>query len=129
MNTVTVAVVVDPDFGDRLAALVEQMPVWMADTPQNRRSLDRVRASYSGADVTTFKVDLNATAETWCEEELDMIELHHGPYSKSPPYSALQIYGAELTPGLRGALAELGFKTAARIDGGFRMTRLQPSVD
>ena len=102
------------------------MPVWIADTPPNRRSAERVWASSGNTDVTTFKVDLNGTPETWCEGELDIIELHHGPYSKSPPYSALQIYGAELTLELRGALTELGFEMVARIDGGFRVTRLQP---
>jgi hypothetical protein len=43
-----VAIVIDPNFGDRLGAIAEQMPVWIADTPANRVVAEQVRTLYSG---------------------------------------------------------------------------------
>ncbi|HKY29322.1 MAG TPA: hypothetical protein VJM12_15385 [Pyrinomonadaceae bacterium] len=35
-SNATVAIVVDPDFGERLLSLANEMPVWIADTSTNR---------------------------------------------------------------------------------------------
>ncbi len=43
--------------------------------------------------ITSFRVDPTATPEDWLVDVLDQIDLHHGEYSQSPPYSALQIVG------------------------------------
>jgi transcriptional regulator with XRE-family HTH domain len=123
LNLIGVAVVVDPDFGDRLAVLAKRMSVWIADTPANLRSVERVIAVHADADLTTFKVDPSRTREQWCAKELDMIDLHHGQYSRTPPYSLLEIHGAEPTHELCGALAARGFERVVRIEGGFHVTR------
>jgi len=36
----TVAIVVDPQFGERLIELLDRMPVWIADTEANRVAAD-----------------------------------------------------------------------------------------
>jgi len=51
--------------------------------------------------------------------ELDTIDLHHGSYSADPPYSAIEVLGAELTDPIREALKEYGFKKIAATGGGF----------
>jgi hypothetical protein len=44
LSTECVGVVVDPNFGERVEALAEQMPVWIVDTPVNRGAVEILRA-------------------------------------------------------------------------------------
>jgi hypothetical protein len=44
------AIVVDPQFGDRLIELLDRMPVWIADTETNRTAVARAGASRSQPD-------------------------------------------------------------------------------
>lgn len=65
-----VAVVVDPRFGERLLEIAARMPVWIADTPENRPAVERHWGEHSGQStnegVTAFKVDPTSTPEDWC---------------------------------------------------------------
>jgi len=115
MRDVYVGVVVDPDFGDRLLNLAPRMPIWVAATPPNRAAAERVWATLPGSGVTTFTVDPAGTPETCCIAELETIDLHHGEYSQNPPYSVLEIFGTEVTPGLWRELDALGFGDIAQV--------------
>jgi hypothetical protein len=130
-----VAIVVDPEFGDRITALVERMPVWMADTETNRTAVGHVRSSRAHAHdgqsiehtavgaVTTFTVDAIAPRETWCLDILGTVAGHHDRYSHSPGYSALEVYGVAPTPRLRAALVDYGLTEITLLpdgSGGFR---------
>jgi hypothetical protein len=106
---VSVGVVVDADFGDRLLNLATRMPVWVAATPPNRAAAERVRATLPDSDVTTFTVDPAGTPDAWCIAELETIELHHGEHSEKPAYSVLETFGGEGTPALIRELCALGF--------------------
>ena len=121
-----VAIVVDPEFGERLLSLAEETPVWIADTPANRSVAEALWSSTGAGvarNVTTFKVDPGKTGEDWCLNILSQVDLHHGHYSQSSAYSALDVIGAHLTPELRDALAEYGLTSCAERSGGFRATR------
>jgi hypothetical protein len=76
----TVVIVVDPDFGDRLAEL--QAPIWVADTSVNRPAAQRCWRDHPGRShddgVTTFVVDATLQPEKWCAEILDVVDEHHG---------------------------------------------------
>ncbi len=119
-----VAVVVDPVFGERLFSVAPRMPVWIADTPRNRLAVEQHRTRYHGqqsADgVTTFTVDPNTSSEDWCAKVLSTVDLHHGRLSHNPPYSALEVFGATLTPALRATLGDLGFDLFTEREDGFR---------
>jgi hypothetical protein len=125
-----VAIVVDPEFGDRVTELLERMPVWMADTETNRAIAGRVRSArtQSGQSiehtaiggVTTFTVDAGTPRESWCLGILGTVAGHHDRYSHSPGYSALEVYGVVPTPRLRAALAEYKLTGITLLSDGFR---------
>jgi hypothetical protein len=51
--TDTVAVVLDPAFGDNLGALARRMHVWIMDSPTNVNAATQLRDG--GLEVTTFQ--------------------------------------------------------------------------
>jgi hypothetical protein len=120
----TVAIVVDSDFGDRLLSLANQMPVWIADTPANHTSVESLRSKddSNGTNVTTFLVT-SGEASDWCRMILPQVDLHHGQYSQSPPYRAVEVFGAQATEDLRRVFSKYGFTISAERSDGFRALR------
>jgi hypothetical protein len=123
-TTANVAIVVDPDFGDRLLSLAKEMPVWIADTPANR---SRAESFWSRSDsahptLTTFRVAGNDAAE-WCRTILPQVDLHHGEYSQSPAYDSIEVFGVSATPNLRDAFSDYGFTISTERADGFRAVR------
>jgi hypothetical protein len=124
----TVALVVDPDFGNRLGALALEMPVWVADTPTNRAAAEilwkRTPVGISHAArgaITTFQVRVGESPSAWAIEILGDIDLHHGEFSHTPGYSVLEVIGTEATSDLRDALREYGLTELESRVGGFRV--------
>jgi hypothetical protein len=124
-----VAIVVDPGFGDRVADLLERVPVWMADTEANQAAAARAQTarvqSQTGnhtaiGALTTFTIDTDSTPESWCLGIPDAVAGHHDRYSHSPGYSGLEIYGAEPSPTLLAALGEYRLTDITAVAGGFR---------
>jgi hypothetical protein len=108
-----VAVVVDPEFGERLASLAERMHVWVADTPANRIVAERIWAATAAPSiergVTTFRINRSEPSDAWAANILPDVELHHGEYSHKPAVDTLEIHGATLSARLRLALGAAGF--------------------
>ena len=124
-----VAIVVDPEFGDRVDDLLGRMPVWMADTEANHGAAVRVQAARAQSDtvdhttigaLTTFTIETHSTPESWCLGILDTVAGHHDRCSHSPGYSGLEVYGTEPTAQLLAALAEYRLTDVAAFQGGFR---------
>ena len=120
----TVAIVVDPDFGDRLLLLATEMPVWIADTPANHTCAESVRSSDASDQmhVTTFRVSEGDSSD-WCRMILPQVNLHHGEYSQSPPYRAVEVFGAQANANLRRVFSKYGFTISAERSDGFRAVR------
>lgn len=125
-----VAVVVDPEFGDRVNDLVSRLPVWIADTEANRAAIDGahtapinisqdVSHTAIGA-LTMFTIDVNTTPESWCVDILGTVAAHHDRHSHSPGYSAVEVYGTTPTPELLKALAEYRLTHITTLWEGFR---------
>jgi hypothetical protein len=118
-----VAVVLELDFSDRLSDLAVRMPVWIVDTPVNRAAAKKAWTQRPGLShtegITTFTVDLASSAETRLSGVLADVDLHHGEYSHDPAYSVIEVFGAALTPQIRGALAAYGFDEFVERVGGF----------
>jgi hypothetical protein len=95
-----VYIVVDREFGEKLAELERSVPVWIGGTPIDKSVVQRLwneRPDESHLTGVTAFNDLNSL----CPEEmllshLDAIELHHGVYSANPGYTILEVFGAEL---------------------------------
>jgi hypothetical protein len=120
-SNTTIAIVVDPNFGERLISLANQMPVWIADTQTNRPVAESLW-SHAGSRVTTFRVAGDDAAE-WCRTILPQVDLHHGGYSQSPAFNSIEVFGASATPDLRGAFSTYGFMISDERPDGFRAVR------
>jgi hypothetical protein len=112
-----VLVVVDRDYGQRLAELAQSGPVWIVDTPANRTAAQQIWAADPNRShlkgVTTFKFREESSSEDILINELDTIDLHHGTHSASPPYTVLDVIGTAITARLR----DLGRTTSRMILG------------
>ena len=126
-----VTLVVDPLFGERLAELASGGPVWIIEVPANRAAAQRAWEALPTATyldgVTIFRGNENDAVAS-CKGILSEIDLHHGAHSHVPPYSGLEVIGAELTPELRAALGEYGMTDLTPRTGGFRASHEQPTV-
>ena len=111
-------VIVAPDFGEKLASLPVNEPSWIADTPANKPVVERMWAQKLPG-ITSFRIDEKTGTGDWLVSILDQIELHHGEYSQSPPYSVLCVYGASLSCELRKELECYGFTEFEATDYGF----------
>ena len=122
-----VAVVLDPDYSDKLKSLVQVCHVWVIDTPAN----SAVASEYWSQNptyeaergITTFSVSENESRLESCLRILDTVEDHHGPYSCDPPYSVLEVIGVPLTDEAKASIKDLGFETFDTTVEGFRAAR------
>lgn len=103
-----VALVVDPEFGERIVTLSRRLHVWVVASPTNLRFVERcvLDDGQHEQGVTTFTVRAGASPTEIAIGQLWSIDLHHGEYSHSPPLNEIEIYGAQPTPELLAALEE-----------------------
>ena len=118
----TVAVIVECDGAERIAALADRVHVWAIDTPENRRKAEAVWRRRVGnqheLSMTLFPFDPVAPDQIVLDV-LESIDLHHGEFSQSPAWSRAKVYGALPTPSLTTELHRFGFFHIDEIDGGF----------
>jgi len=123
----SVLVIVDPDFGEKLRAIPVGRPVWITMSPANEpivRSLWESRGSTNHLTGTTgFRFDREISAEDRFRVELNTIDLHHGPYSSTSPYTEIEVMGARLTAEIRADLSDLGFRDFTVAEDGFAARR------
>jgi hypothetical protein len=126
-----VALILDPNFGQRLTALASRSHVWIVDTPANRLIAEEYWQDNPEhkleTGITTFEVYDDETVAETCLRILDTIDLHHGGHSSDSPYSTLEIISLPATQDIKCALEELGFEvieqTAYRIVSGRKRDR------
>src|SRR6266403_1434319 len=124
-----VCVVVDREFGEKLAELEPGVPVWIVDTPTNKPVAQRFWNERPDEDhltgITTFN-DLNSLSpEEMLLGHLDTIELHHGSHSADPPYTVIEVFGSQLTANAKNVLSEYGFNAFHITSTGFTASRLK----
>lgn len=118
-----VIVVVDPLFGDRLASLPPNTPVWVGDTPANNPVVHRLREERQQNNhltgITTFRFTKEISSEDNLIREFASIDLHHGPASTNPPYAEIEVFGTSDSTRLRTELAAYGFTELLPTQDGF----------
>jgi hypothetical protein len=128
-----VFVVLDREYGESLAELAQNGPVWIVDTATNRAAAQRIWAANPNRShldgVTTFKFVEGTPSEDVLINELDTIDLHHGTYSANPPYTVLEVIGNAITSRLKKELSEFGFDEFQATSQGFRAVRPIPTAD
>src|SRR5450755_2439567 len=102
-----VFIVVDRQFGEKLAGLTPGVPVWIVDTPFNKPAAQRFWSDHPNGDhltgVTTFSD--HSSPEEMLLGKLDTIELHHGSHSANPPFTVIEVFGAQLSSKAKEALS------------------------
>jgi len=130
LNKVTL--VLEPEYGERLAVLASAGHVWVVDTPANHQAAkeywDQTPNSEAGFTITTFKFSETASRLETFRSILEIVDLHHGGYS-STPYAQLEVIGLPLTAKARSAVKGLGFDHVGATAEGFRATRSPRHTD
>lgn len=122
MDIQSVALVVDPDIGEKLELLSQQGHVWLVDTLLNRAHAYEAwgQAELSLAEkITTFRANLGETPDQTCLRMLPAIEKH----SAGKPYGTLEVFGVKLADTLKAELASRGFRTVEPTESGFRAVK------
>lgn len=125
-----VYVVVDREFGEKLAELEQGVPVWIVDTPTNKTVVQRLwnerpkKGHLTG--ITTFDDLKSFSAEDILLGQLDTIDLHHGAYSADPPYTVIKVFGTPLTTKAQYELSAYGFNEFHANWAGFAAIRPEP---
>src|SRR5436190_11001723 len=124
-----VRIVVDREFGERLAELRNDVPVWIVGSRVNTAVVRRLWAERQTQDhltgITVFD-DFAGTAADLLRSQLDNIDLHHGVYSADPPCTVLEVIGVELDKTIELSLAPHGFTNFMPSPLGFTGTRPLP---
>jgi hypothetical protein len=128
----TVCIVVDRNFGEKLAEPPRGVPVWIVDTACNKtvaRRLWKERPDEGHlTGITTFNDMESSSPEQLLIAELDTIDLHHGAYSADPPYGVLEVFGTRLTEHAKHALRAYGFAEFHEESTGFTAFRSEPAT-
>ena len=118
----SVAVVLDPHFGERLIELAQRLHIWVCNSPDNQAAVQTVWAIpglyESGRGVTTFSNCENPEAVFL--SNLDTIDSHH------PHWLAIEVYGLAMTPQVQDALRSYGAEKFEALVDGFIAARLEP---
>jgi hypothetical protein len=127
-----VAIVVDPEFAERLRPLAARMHVWVMETPGNRGAIERVAAEsavYSfERGVTSFGSKPGETsASRFCSVLAD-VDVHHGWYSHDPPWTIVHCFGVDLSDSIQATLAAYGVDQVREEDGQLIAVRPLPPV-
>src|SRR2546428_8732448 len=122
----TVALVVDPQFGDRLLSLAQRVHTWVVDAPTNKETAERFWASLPNPSaqgiekgITTFIHRPHGVAEKWCSDIIGSLDDHHNQYAHTPGYTVLEVYGARPTDDVKSAFRECGLLAFELTDFGF----------
>jgi len=122
----TVALVLDPDFGERLDALVERMPAWALNSPTNRNAAEYIwgqrpeaRRRITLFDVPEYPLDTQEFIGV-----LASMDSERAKHSQ-PPMRDVEVIGMEIYPDLNGALLEFGFESVETTVSGFKAIGLK----
>jgi hypothetical protein len=127
-----VLVILDPNYGDRLRDVWPGRAVWITMSIANEPVVRSFWANHPKLDhltgITGLRFDPLVAAEDRFISGLDAIDLHHGPYSTSNPYSELEVVGIQPTSAVREAMTQLGFTQFEERPDGFVARRSQPGA-
>jgi hypothetical protein len=126
---VTIAVVLDPNFGERLSELAAQGPVWITSSPINRAAVEHHwKTAPSGGHAVTYWSEPRSgeTEEEWLGI-LDNLELHHSEPWAGPGIAGILVIGVPLTQAAESALHEFEYTVTSSEPNSFRAVRAVPT--
>ena len=123
-NPVTIAIVLDPLFGEQIARLVAEGPVWATGSIANREAVEKCWKASPENDVTYWTEPRSGKSEEEWLDILDDIELHHSEDWAGPGIAAIRVFGASATPAAQSALREFGYEVTETTPDGFRARKI-----
>ncbi len=114
-----IALVIDRDYGDRLRDLAFRLPVFLADTPENRHAVESLTSfthEWPHVSMTLVRVSVAPLAEEWVTL-LRQIEL------QERGIDSVEVVGAALSISIVAAFREAGFHDVVETPDGFRAKR------
>ena len=128
-----VCIVVDREFGERLAEIERSVPVWIVGTPTNKAVAQRLWKENPRENhltgITTFNDGASFAREDVLVGILQTIDLHHGPYSADPPYTIIEVIGTSLRSTIEKEMSAYGFNEFKATAEGFIARRPIPEID
>jgi hypothetical protein len=116
MTRTRVGIVVDKNFGARLAHLARVIHVWTVESPVNtplirefwRTETQFVDGEADDSGITSFTANDEETPEQICVRIVGDVNEHHCGHFGEQPWTELHVFGTELTKTLREAFEEFG---------------------
>jgi hypothetical protein len=122
--------IVDRSFGEKLLTLPERVPVWIVNTVVNKPMVERLWQERAAENhltgITAFNDTDSASSEDILIARLKDIDMHHGIYSATPPYTILEVVGTHLSARLKSEMKEYGFDDFRETGDGFIAMRPEP---
>ncbi len=106
----SVAIVVDPNFGQQLNDLCKRIHVWFCGSEANTAAAEKILEKFDPAmasldsGVTGFKYDAADTKENILLDILATVDEHHNHLSHDPTWTTMEIFGVPLTEVIRETL-------------------------
>jgi hypothetical protein len=113
-----VRVIVDPEFGERLAALSQDSPIWIVQSAVNTPVVQRLWQEKVG-ELTSFVASKERDAESDLIQILGTVDLHHGEHSSDPAYTHIEVIGSLPSEPIRTELEALGLQIISSNHEGF----------
>ncbi|GAB3405518.1 hypothetical protein GCM10027318_15990 [Massilia agilis] len=108
----SVALILDPEFGQRIESVAREMPVWVLSSRANDPAVERARSLLGEPDITSFYPPRAGDRTATRAQVLYDIDEHHGCSSSSHPYEELLVFGAGPADFSPETMEELGLEPA-----------------
>lgn len=115
-----VALVLNPDYRDRLRDLAFRLPVWIVDTPENRAAVDDLASfalEWPHVSMTLVRASAAPAAEEW-SSLVSQLELQQGR-----ALEIIEVIGAKFSAVARSAFWSAGFREITEMAESFRAKR------
>jgi hypothetical protein len=113
----TVAIVLDPEYGGRVAAIQSEMRVWIVRSRTNEATYDGRRSVDPNSAI--FKVHNEDAREDNLIGVLQDIENHFGSDATAEPYRRIRVIGLPLNASIAARLSAVGFAGFTSTADGF----------
>jgi len=90
----SIALVLDPDFAEKIIPLSKTMPVWIISSPANDAICKEIHHKSADSQITRIFSRADETKNDLIARSIYLIDEHHGISSCSQPYESIIIYGA-----------------------------------
>ena len=122
--TRTIAIVLDLEFGTRVASLAERVAVWIVDSDANRPAIEALwnarRTRQVTCDVTIFRPIPGLSTGDHLDGVLRSIDTEADAEEERPELEWIEVYGLEVDESIESLLRARGFGGSAPLRDGFR---------